>query len=55
MTYRPEVRVSQDGWDWLVWLDGTLVGRFDLVGVALDYASMLECDPRTRSEASPAA
>lgn len=55
MTYQPEVRVSQDGLDWLVWLDGTVVGRHALVGDALHYASMLECDPRSRSEARPAA
>jgi len=55
MTYVPEVKVTQDGYDWLVWLDGTLVGRFDVVGDALHYANMLECDPRARDEASPAA
>ena len=55
MTYAPDVKISEDGLDWLVWLDGTVVGRYDLVGDALHYASMLECDPRMRSEAHPAA
>jgi hypothetical protein len=55
MTYLPEVKVSHEELDWLVWLDGALVGRYDLIGDALHYASMLECDPRSRSEASPAA
>lgn len=55
MTYVPEVKVLQDGFCWLVYLDGVVVGRFDVVGEALHYANMLECDPRARDEASPAA
>jgi hypothetical protein len=55
MTYVPEVKVIQDGFSWVVELDGVSVGRFDIVGEALHYANMLECDPRARSEASPAA
>jgi hypothetical protein len=55
MTYLPEVKLMQDGYRWLVSLDGTVVGRFDILGDALAYANLLECDPRTRSEATPAA
>jgi hypothetical protein len=51
----PEVKVMQEGYRWLVALDGVVVGRFDVVGEALHYANMLECDPRARDEASPAA
>lgn len=36
---------------WLVWLDCTVVASFDNVLDALDYASLLECDPRLRGEA----
>ena len=55
MAYVPEVKVIHEGFRWVVELDGTIVGRFDIVGEALHYANMLECDPRARSEASPAA
>ena len=37
---------------WLVWLDLSVVGTFDNALEALDYASMLECDPRYRSDAA---
>jgi hypothetical protein len=36
---------------WLVWLGQRVVGRFTLVGDALAYATILECDPRIRKEA----
>lgn len=40
---------------WLVWLDSSVVGTFNNVFDALAYASLLECDPRSRSEAQAAA
>ncbi len=49
-----DVRVSREGLDWLVWLEGEMVARFVVAGDALAYASLLECDPRARREASPA-
>ena len=36
---------------WLVWLGEDIVGRFSIVGDALAYAAILECDPRIRKEA----
>jgi hypothetical protein len=39
---------------WMVSLDKRIVGRFTIVGDALAYAAMLECDPRIRGEAVPA-
>lgn len=47
-----EVFLSRAGsLEWLVFLDGLIVGRFGIVSDALDYASLLECDPRARLEA----
>lgn len=44
-----DVRISKDeGLQWLVWLEGVLVGKFVIVTEALSYATMLECDPRER-------
>jgi hypothetical protein len=50
-----DVKVSK-GADltWMVSLDQRIVGQFTIVGDALAYASMLECDPRIRGEAVPA-
>ena len=51
----PDVRVRRDGkLDWAVWLEGRLVRRYTIVGDALAYASLLECDPRERSLAQTA-
>ena len=36
---------------WLVWLDLSVAGTFDNALDALNYASMLECDPRYREAA----
>ena len=36
---------------WMVSLDNRIVGQFTIVGDALAYAAMLECDPRIRGEA----
>ena len=36
---------------WLVWLDLSVVGTFDNALEALQYASILECDPRYRTAA----
>lgn len=36
---------------WLVCLGSDVVGRFVIVGDALAYAVLLECDPRIRREA----
>jgi hypothetical protein len=49
---RKHVNVSK-GADvtWLVWLGEDIVGRFSIVGDALAYAAILECDPRIRKEA----
>jgi hypothetical protein len=47
-----EVKVSK-GSDltWLVWLGDLVVGRYMIVGDALAYAQILECNPRVRGEA----
>jgi hypothetical protein len=37
---------------WLVWLDCSIVASFDNVLDALAYASLIECDPRSRKEAA---
>ncbi len=49
---RIEVKISK-GTDltWLVWLGDLIVGRYMIVGDALAYAQILECNPRIRSEA----
>jgi hypothetical protein len=53
MYSRPSVRISKAGiLDWLVWLEDDVVGRFTLVADALDYATILECSPRARGNAS---
>jgi hypothetical protein len=53
-TTRVDVRVSKDAdHAWLVSLGHQVVGRFMIVGDALAYASILECDPRIRNEACP--
>ncbi|MDQ4144690.1 MAG: hypothetical protein M3198_13295 [Actinomycetota bacterium] len=46
-----DVKVTREGNGWIVWLDGDAVGRFFVASDALDYAELLECDPRVRSEA----
>jgi hypothetical protein len=44
-----EVKVWQaEDENWLVTLEGVIVGRFALAFDALDWASLLECDPRER-------
>jgi hypothetical protein len=51
-----DVRVShEDSGEWLVWLDAMVVGRFENPLDALPYASLLECSPRAREEASRSA
>jgi glycyl-tRNA synthetase alpha subunit len=46
----PDVRVVKDeGLQWEVWLDGTMVGHYTVLSDALNYASLLECDPRERA------
>ncbi|MFN2488160.1 MAG: hypothetical protein ABR529_00145 [Actinomycetota bacterium] len=52
MQHATEVRItSEPNHDWIVWLAGRIVGRFTLVGDALAYAAMLECNPRERAGA----
>lgn len=49
---KAEVRVTKGAdLNWLVSLGPRIVANFTLVGDALAYASMLECNPRARSEA----
>jgi hypothetical protein len=44
-----DVRISKaEGFQWLVLLEGVVVGKFAIATEALDYASLLECDPRER-------
>lgn len=46
----PDVRVIKDErLEWEVWLEGTLVAHYSMMGDALNYASLLECDPRERA------
>ncbi len=46
------VRVSREtDLNWLVSFEGTVVGRFLILGEAMDYAALLECCPRVRAEA----
>jgi hypothetical protein len=47
----PAVRVMEVGLEWVVWLEGNVVGHFALLGDALSYAALLECSPRARTEA----
>jgi hypothetical protein len=50
-----EVRVTKGAdLNWLVSLGPRIVANFTLVGDALAYASMLECNPRARREAAAA-
>lgn len=50
-----QVRVSKEmEIDWIVWLGDRVVGRFAILGEALDYASILECSPRARAAAQAA-
>ena len=47
-----DVRVSREiDLTWLVWMNEAIVGRFLILGEALDYATLLECTPRARAEA----
>ncbi|MDQ4144688.1 MAG: hypothetical protein M3198_13285 [Actinomycetota bacterium] len=46
------VKLTREGINWIVWLDEAAVGRFPIAGDALDYAQLLECDPRVRAEAT---
>lgn len=51
----PKVRVSkEESSSWAVWLEDRIVGRYFIVGDALAYASLLECDPRERASATSA-
>jgi hypothetical protein len=44
-----DVRVSKaNELQWDVLLEGVVVGRFVIATEALNYASLLECDPRER-------
>ena len=46
----PDVKVSKDDrLGWAVWLEGRVVASYIMVGDALAYASLLECDPRERN------
>ena len=46
----PKVRVSKEETSsWAVWLEDRIVARYFLVGDALAYASLLECNPRERA------
>ena len=44
-----DVRISKaDSLQWLVLLEGVVVAKFAIATEALNYASLLECDPRER-------
>jgi hypothetical protein len=44
-----DVRVSKaNELQWDVLLEGVVVGRFVIATEALNYAALLECDPRER-------
>jgi hypothetical protein len=48
-TAMADVRISKAaGLQWLVLLEGVVVGKFVIATEALDYAALLECDPRER-------
>ena len=48
----PNVKVARDErLGWAVWLEDEVVGHYIMVGDALAYASLLECDPRERNQA----
>ncbi|MDQ3619723.1 MAG: hypothetical protein M3391_06275 [Actinomycetota bacterium] len=44
-----KVHIKANGIAWQVLLDGHPVANFDLVGEALDFAAMIESNPRERS------
>jgi hypothetical protein len=47
-----DVKITRESFlMWLVWLDCSVIASFDSVLEALDFASLLECDPRFRREA----
>jgi hypothetical protein len=44
-----EVRVTRDDdLSWLVWVGEVAAARFEILGEALDFATLLECSPRAR-------
>jgi hypothetical protein len=51
----PDVRVlKEETCSWAVSLDGQIVAHYTLAGDALAYASLLECNPRERADATAA-